>query len=138
MARTKHEQERQRALGAERSAMFVEVAAHVGDCALVIVSGSLDNYGDSVGAVSFVYDLLVIARVFFGSFLDGTLYSVFRHVGGLGVLHERTQTRVCVRIRSAGLGGYRDLLADTCERTAHIAPTLELAGLAVFKCSSHL
>ena len=89
-------------------------------------------------AVSFVYDLLIVAGVFLCRFLDGTLHCILGHVGSLGILHKRAQTRIGVRIRTAGFGGDSDLLTDTCERTAHIAPAFELAGFTVFKCSSHL
>ena len=131
------EQEGQRALCAQAAAELGEVGAHVGDGAGVVVGGGLYEDGDAVGAVALVVDFLVVAGLFVGGFLDGALDGVLGHVGGLGVLHELTQTRVQVGVGTAGLGGDGDFLAQAGKGTAHIAPAFQLAGFAEFKCSSH-
>ena len=131
------EHKREAARGAEVAAKLVEIAAHVGYGASVVVGGSFHNDSDAKGAVSFVYDFLVVACILVGGLLDGAVDGVLRHVCSLGVSHEGTEARVGLRVRTAGLDGDGDFLTDFSECARHIAPSFQFSCFAIFKRSSH-
>ena len=89
-------------------------------------------------AVSLVCHFLVVALVFTHSVLYSTLDVVLRHVLTLADSDDRTQCRVVLWFWASCLYCYCDLFAQTCECLCHVAPTLHLGGLTVFKCSSHV
>ena len=131
----KHESHR--AAVAQRTAALVEVHAHVGHRTVRVVGCRLHQEGDSVGAVAFVDNLLVVGGVLLGGTLDGALDVLLGHVLGLGVLNQNAQTRVARRVGTSGLHGDFNLLADFGERAGHVTPALQLACFAIFKGSSH-
>ncbi len=122
----------------QAAAVFCEIRAHVGNCASVVVGRGFDEDCDSEGSISFICDFLVVARIFIGCLLDCAFDGVFRHVGGFGVLHQHTQTRVGRRVGTSGLDGDGDFFTDACERTRHVSPAFEFSGFAIFKSSSHI
>ena len=122
---------------AQRTAAFVEVHPHIGHRAVGVVRRSLHEESDTVRAVSFVNDLLVVGGILLGGALDRTLHFLLRDVLRLGVLDENAQPRVRRRIGTRGFHSDFDLLAELGERAGHMSPTLQFAGLTVFKCSSH-
>ena len=123
---------------AESAPELGEVAADVGDCAVGVVGGSLDEYRNAMGAVALVDHFLVVRLVLAACLFDGALNVLLRHVLCLGVLNDGSELRIGMGIGSAGLDGYDDLFANSSKSPGHIAPSLHLAGLTVFKRSSHI
>ena len=130
-------QEAQGALSTQVTIELIEYRTHVSNRTGRVVRQSIYKDSDSVRAISFVGDLLVVALVLAHCIFDGTLDIVLRHVLTLASGNDGTQCRVVLRLRAASLDSNGNLLAQLGKRTGHVAPSFQLCSFTVFKCSSH-
>ena len=103
---------------------------------VVVVGGCFNQDADAVGAVSFIYDFLVVFLVLFRGAFDCPFDVVLGHVLRLGRLDDGSQAGVGGRVAPV-LGCNRDFLAQAGEGAGHVAPAFEFAGFSIFECSSH-
>ena len=131
------EHEGHAAAGLEGAAALGEVAADVRDGTGVVVGRGLHEVGDAERAEAFVDDLLEVAGLGLGGFLDGALDVLLGHLLGLRFGDEGAEAGVAGHFGAALLDGDGDFLAQLGEGLGHVAPALQLALLAEFKRSSH-
>ena len=132
------EEESETSHGAEVSAEFVENGAHVSNSPGRVVRQGIDEDGDAVWPVAFVGHGLIFALVFSESVLDGAFDVVLRHVLSLANGNYAAERGVHIWVGTAGFNGDGNLFSQSCKGFCHVAPTLQLCGLTIFKCSSHI
>ena len=135
------EQEDDRTVGAEITAVLAQSVAHVGNGALTIVGQAIDDDGGTVDAVAFVADFLVAdAFQFAGTALDGARDVVGRHVFFLGLGHRGAQTWIKCRIAAAEAGGNRNFLDQLGEDLAAfgVLPSLAMLDVGPFGMPCHV
>ena len=130
-------EELQTALCTKVSAVFGEVRTDISDSTHVVVGSGLNEDSDTVRAVTFVVDLLVAFGRLIGSFLNGAIDIVLRHVLAFALLNEHAQPRVTIRIGSAFASSNSDFFTQFSERAGHMSPTFQFSSFSVFKSASH-
>src|SRR5690606_24749616 len=75
--------------------------------------------------------------VFFGSTLDGSFYTVLRHVYCFRVLNSSTQSGVVFRVRAAFFYCNSNFFSKTCELDSHFGPAFKFSFFSKFESSTH-
>ena len=131
------EQELQTAGCTQRTAVLVEIAAHIRNSTSRVVCCRFHKNGNTERTISFVVHFLIIGKILRNSPFDSTFDIFFRHVFFFSSLHQHTQTRIVLRFRSTLFCCYRNFFTQLSKYTGHIAPTLKLSRFAKLKRSSH-
>ena len=131
-------EERQRTLSSEITVEFVEDRTHITYCTRGVICQSLHEDGNSMRAISFVGDLLVITLVLTHRILDSTLDIVLRHILAFGIGNDSTQCRIVLWFWTACFHSNSNLFTNLCKCLSHVAPSLQLCCFTIFKCSSHI
>ena len=67
-----------------------------------------------------------------------TLTAAITKVLSLANGNYAAERGVHIWVGTAGFNGDGNLFSQSCKGFCHVAPTLQLCGLTIFKCSSHI
>ena len=101
------------ALGSDASVTLCKCVSYIAGCTVLVVSKSLNDDGNTIRTISFVYSFLVaISRVSTCCLLNTALDGIVRHVVCFRLGDNIAKLAVVAWIRTAGLNSHYDLTAD--------------------------
>ena len=126
------EQESDRAIRPQVTAILGERVADIGDGPSTIVRQAVDNDCRTIDAITLVADFLVVDGLLSaGTALDRALDGVLRHVIVHRLVDSKAQSRIARPIASAQLGGDRDFADEAAEYLAALGVGSRFAVLDV-------